>query len=141
MTGPKLSPIMKYSSTQPFIRYLAQDENEIKYTSPDSDQEVTLKTVTCKSLAYSYLKISRTSTLKVQIVCKARGNKINLTRLLGFAPPQTSLKPFFLSLTLVSFKKDNLMCISLIALTHLILTISDAAKMNLLCSRLLFQLS
>jgi hypothetical protein len=36
---------MKYSSAQPFIRYLAQDEKEIKHQSPDLEQEVTLKTV------------------------------------------------------------------------------------------------
>ena len=49
---------MKYSSAQPFIRYLAQDEKEIKHQSRDLEQEVTLKTVNCAIRVSSCSKIT-----------------------------------------------------------------------------------
>ncbi len=49
---------MKYSCAQPFIRYLAQDEKEIKHQSRDSEEEVTLKTVNCATRVSIFSKIT-----------------------------------------------------------------------------------
>ena len=78
---------MKYSCAQPIIRYLAQDEKEIKHQSRDLEQEVTLKTVNCATRVSIFSKITWNLALKVQVANKVRGNKIKLTHLLGFATP------------------------------------------------------